>query len=501
MNSFEQNKEDIYRISEIQFERISIAEKIIGHSANIEEIEDWYKSYDFIDDRLNETFIDVHNAAATGNNEKLKIFSEQILPSLQIEDTRNKIALQYGAEYILKQILELDNESGDDKPELKDITTPYIASSTTKIESMIADCYDRELSQSDMEKIFLASEMLILSSGIDLHGVPDYEFYNNWKIITRVQAFKLLNLNMELLPDIWEASAESKKLYFDTINTFYTFGISDNYYRFEQLANSIGFTDENYDSISNRNYWLGGYLNKLKDSFLGNEKIKRNILDDVDIYPSRKKGIMHESLWLLDMMMLREFMGLDYSITSSTSNADRPLVGKPKRNHGYDAVIESPDEDTKIIRAQLKSGKLTKRTKEYNPAITVFIEKDFKPEDLDAVEAKLNAYEKAIENNFSEESFEECLEHILPTAIEAINHYRSIRPLSSIALTAIRNKIPIVLRTDSIETLRLAKANNIPIINNQAPTLNRKQRRKLEVLEARKAANNQTLIRRNPRYR
>lgn len=167
-----------------------------------------------------------------------------------------------------------------------------------------------------------------------------------------------------------------------------------------------------------RHQLIDEYLDFLKQEFDGPERLQGQTIEGANL-----KGFMHEAIWLLDTLMIREMDDDHYTVTPSLSYQDQPWFGYPKLNRGYDFTIKG---NGKIeLNFQLKSSG-RREVKPYHPNIDVLVEKNFMDINPKRLGAKIAAYKRAIKSGFDPEECEKARKYLLPTAVQAVEMHRAL---------------------------------------------------------------------------
>lgn len=156
---------------------------------------------------------------------------------------------------------------------------------------------------------------------------------------------------------------------------------------------------------------ISGYIDKLEQEFTGTNRLQ------LHLSKQRVQGMLHEKMWLLDALIAKRVISSKFNVFPSLSNADRPIINKPKLNRGYDFYL-SYGRHGQLI--QLKSSK--RKTKEYHPEILVKKDdlSDFSTTDL---EEKLTLYRELIQKNYPKALRERALTAMLPSVKEAVTEF------------------------------------------------------------------------------
>jgi len=479
MDSFDKNRKDIQNIFKLQLERTSTSNEILFNQPSYEKIVEWFNSHDFIDDTTTEELIRVTYAAHKGDIKTVKHFEENILPQYKKDGMRTKTTLQTAALLIINDVL-VNNDLIN--PTIRNITEynkQTITNDANSLEEIIEKTSKTILSIEDHTKLITASEMLLMGSSIDLPLVDEEtgRYINEWSLNNRTAAIKILGQALGELPYIWDIDIEARTLYVKAMNLFFSYGITTDSYITTNFAKNNNIPISMEDLKEHRNKWLNGLIDEIETIFIGPNNLgeKKNILDEPSLQ-REKKGMMFESLWLLDVMMLREFEKLEIGIYASTSNEDRPIIGKPTLNHGYDATIKSLEKNSSL-KFQLKSSSVNREKNGYDDSIIVLHEDNF---DINRGKLinKLRTYREAIIDDFSDESYEKAKKYIMETSKDAIDKYQSLWPLGDLVIKGLQKGVKTIIKTKNRELIEVAKQSGVPILYMSRQPSREERRRK-----------------------
>lgn len=154
--------------------------------------------------------------------------------------------------------------------------------------------------------------------------------------------------------------------------------------------------------------------------------------DRIQLRGKSVKGALHEAVWFLDMMILREVRRGDFQVWHSTTNQDRPEVGYPENNRGFDFILTGYGKPEFAV--QLKSSpesQKKKNAKEYHPEIRKKFEPNFQEFNGNVLGAKLNLYRKFIASGGDVGLYGDIIQKkALATAVEIYDEFEELGPIS-----------------------------------------------------------------------
>jgi len=177
-------------------------------------------------------------------------------------------------------------------------------------------------------------------------------------------------------------------------------------------VNEIGFSKQDEEILvrDKRKDYLNIMLNYF-DEFI----FERDLLSSWD--ESHKKGKLLELLWTLDgyfyLTMQRRYFA---SVVPALNYEDAPHVGYPALNRGVDVFVFDQDKEIDLP-IQLKNS----MDKQSHPSIEVVVENNFQDYIPERLRTKFQAYRKALESDFAEEERAEALKYVLPSVIKTLS--------------------------------------------------------------------------------
>lgn len=136
-------------------------------------------------------------------------------------------------------------------------------------------------------------------------------------------------------------------------------------------------------------------------------------------------GRFHELVWGLDAnvyLSLRREANLCVAPTGFYQ--DKPLIGRPFYNRGFDYFLMDLADPAAIKPVQLKSRARQNKRQPYHEEIIVVHEKNFQGYDAMRLGRKLNTYMSWVESGHDQRLVPQVSAAILPTVVETIENFR-----------------------------------------------------------------------------
>jgi hypothetical protein len=181
-----------------------------------------------------------------------------------------------------------------------------------------------------------------------------------------------------------------------------------------ELEHNFITNEEYYEKLKDL---INVVLLSIENAYLGEEGLLKN-----GKISSEDRGILHEKIWHLDVVMYLLSHGIeDVLIFPSYTNEDEPYIGKPELRRGFDIILKKSK--TNLIQfIQLKS-KNPKYPKKYHPAIKEVIERNFLDINPKRLARKISLYREYINSGFSEEYLDELNKYILESVPSTIGEF------------------------------------------------------------------------------
>jgi len=381
--------------------------------ARPEEIIDWYHRQDPLAEAGMMSYLKYQQARNVGD-----VIDAAIDNHLRIS------AFEIGASKLVANVLLADEMKRRSAPDLRtlleDLYATDLAEQVKNPEAMFStdDIISASLqigagkncNLEEAKQLFVASEMLFAastesSSVVEQLQGPEAEKLR--KALDRLMMRQVMKLAIDKVEPLAQTDPEARLHFLQATNQYIAIVMADEYYRFGEN----GFKPV-------RDEILSFFIESVRKQFLSEHGASSTGLPKGEL-----KGTLHETLWLLDMMMLREIDQLDYYVFPSLTQQDRPLIGRPKLNRGFDFMLIEPNDGTELA-FQLKSS-AKRRHGHYHPMISVLVEENFVDIDPRRLNRKLLNYSKAIKAGFTGDEALTARQYLLPTAIQASEIYKN----------------------------------------------------------------------------
>ena len=434
---------------------------IFNYEASSEQIEQWW----YAQDPLNITdILRVEAVALTGDPEKINALHNDIfqdcLTSGRAGATLTADVLKIDTKEVLQESHPLTNKkSYIGKLLSKKEVQP---SKKSKQIAILDECIKQlasapdEIIEKNAHKLFLAAEMLRLSTGevsemVEVSNILTYkDDKEKQKITSQLASSKTLNLafHQSSFEDIQETCAKQYQLSEEML-----FKIGD-VLVFQRLGDEYNFVDDKHmlgikaltylssDKIGlpiNVPNNAKGHLNKdyfklmmvAIDSVFSKKRLGNKTIS------SKVKGSLYETMWFLDAFVARMIEPDKYGdieVIPAYSKDDASKLNHPDLRRNIDMLVtyhhltdyaqlkSSPYNPNKPGHKKTKSKVGSMATKfafsgEYHPGVTMIDENNFKEAQPKRLRNKIYAYKQWIDSGFDDSLKPNLEENIMPTVI------------------------------------------------------------------------------------
>jgi len=373
-------KQDLHGAEAYRQSLSGVEKRISKQSASSEEILEWYLAQDPLEEQqildvlapLQELSVekDSDEGEPITSAEKVERYRTRIkelkaLTSFHsaeisaIHDSLNMAALYHGAAYNMLGNLWREKTGGvinaDGQKQIKMLRGEGHDKKIATVLQGLPDLWDMDFDKDELTQIGTAGDMCLAGARYaaysgEITDLDDRKFAPNTKMAEfAVMLYDLaLNRSLEHLDD-----PEIAKLHMELLTRRTGYELSQEPLHSEETKKLLGQVIK---------YGVGLIANKS--------------LDGIDA--AHQKGFWHEVCWFVDFNILKQYLGLDYSILPASDFEDSPHLDHPEYRRGFDFRIGN-ERSCELV--QLKSSKRAAKGKEYHPSISSIVETGFNTED------------------------------------------------------------------------------------------------------------------------
>lgn len=412
-------------------ERLDIAEKLLDFNASREEALDWYYANDPLSQDLNMLSAKIASGNYGSRGENLQNYFNAI-------SLRPSYYEHAGLTLLINII---DPESTEDplvpwsEKLPKDFTKNYPWAFGNEIVAYpLLAHLPKAMSPDQLEQAYIALDCLHYA-GAAFSSAHSFiidgltEFIDPFDLATIDSKYRVYSdASFQLAVVIGLQALQEKNKDDPTIRKI---GLQVNQYMNTALINKASTMDtpENNESLNLlRTATMAHAFNDLI------EGISRYFLDssstDRKVIKGEEKGLLHESLWLLDMnfILFMDKTVKNTYVVPTFPRIDRPKIGRPIYNRAYDMHVQFGTTG-RTLPVQLKSSNNAAKNMQYHPNIDVVVEENFADVDIRRLSAKMAKYKAWSASGLSDEAAIEVQKYLLPSAIEYLDRIHEVNGL------------------------------------------------------------------------
>ena len=400
--------------------------RIIDYTASTSEVLQWY----FAKDPIQQGYYE--NLARTISSFDTESFKSQIM-----RDGRRAEAMEKGAAALAVSVFLPTATRGIGTDWHPVVSSWYLEangldfdpdeiSASELIIFCFANCLNEAMTMEDFETLQIATEMLakssndhayelaaVLKNGGDWQDLKQelvaWQFSQR-QAINLVLAKHMSGLITDVMLDSIDENPEARRFLLRTAPLYIANEING-------ICTPADDSEESPDSKQERTDVLLKYITILEAIATGDNRVQHE--------GKAIKGSLHEAIWLLDMLLLREYHQSDFTIIPSTSNEDMPKIGYPTYNRSFDFRVIRPSGGDWLIQLKSTPNNPNKNNRtNYHPEIDLKAEQNFRDFHYKTLRSKLNLYKAFISNDYSDPELAARVEKMaLETAVAVFEEY------------------------------------------------------------------------------